>query len=80
MLGFLVAAENVFLLIAGLIIGIIAALVAVLPHLLTRAGSVPWGPLGAIFAAVLIIGLLVSLIATRGVLRTPVLAALREER
>ena len=39
-LGFLVAAENVVLLVAALFIGIVAALVAVLPQLLTRAGGV----------------------------------------
>ena len=78
--SFLVAAENVVLLVAALFIGITAALVAVLPQLLTRAGSVPWASLGTIFAAVLITGLLVSLAAMRGVVRTPILAALREDR
>jgi len=80
MLAFLVAAENVVLLAVGLGIGILAALMAVLPHLLSRAGTAPWGLLGAIFAAVFIVGLLVSLVAMRGVVRTPILAALREER
>ncbi len=80
MLGFLVAAESVILLVVGLVVGIVAALVAVLPQLLNRSGTVPWGPLGAIFAAVLIIGLSVSLVAIRGVVRTPILLALREER
>jgi hypothetical protein len=79
-LGFLVVAENVVLLVTGLLVGIVAALVAVLPQLLTRAGSVPWAPLGAIFAAVFFTGLLVSLAAMRSVVRTPILAALREER
>ena len=79
-LGFLVVVENVVLLVVGLVIGIVAALVAVLPQLLTRAGSVPWAPLGTIFTAVLVTGLLVSLAAMRGVVRTPILAALREDR
>ena len=79
-LGFLVAAENVFLLITGLAIGIVAAFVAVLPSLLSRSGGVPWPMLGAIFAAVLIVGLIVTLAALRGVVRGPILAALREER
>ena len=79
-LGFLVATENLVLLVAGLLIGIVAALVAVLPQLLTRAGSVPWAPLGAIFSTVLVTGLIVSLAAMRGVVRTPILAALREDR
>jgi ABC-type antimicrobial peptide transport system permease subunit len=79
-LSFLVATENVVLLVVGLLIGIVAALVAVLPQLLTRAGSVPWAPLGMIFTAVLVTGLIVSLVAMRGVARAPILAALREDR
>ncbi len=79
-LGFLVAVENIVLFVAGLLIGILAAVVAVLPQMLNRAGSVPWASLGTIFAAVLITGLFVSLAAMRGVVRTPILAALREDR
>jgi hypothetical protein len=36
--------------------------------------------LGTVLVLVLAVGLLVSLVAMRGVARTPVLAALREER
>jgi ABC-type antimicrobial peptide transport system permease subunit len=79
-LSFLVAAENIVLLVVGLLVGIVAALVAVLPQLLNRAGSVPWESLGTILAAVLITGLLVSLAAMRSVVRTPILSALREEK
>ena len=46
------------------------------PH----AGTVPWELLGTVLAMVLAVGLLVSLIAMRGVVRAPILAALREER
>jgi ABC-type antimicrobial peptide transport system permease subunit len=79
-LELLVAAENIVLLVAGLVIGIVAALAAVLPQLLTRAGSIPWVPLGAIFATVFVTGLIVSLAAMRSVVRTPILASLREDR
>jgi putative ABC transport system permease protein len=80
MLGFLVAAESVILLAAGLFVGIAAAIVAVVPQLVGRAGTAPLKPLGMIFVLVLAIGLLASLAAVRLVVRTPVLAALRDER
>ena len=79
-LAVLVAMENVLLLVLGLGVGLLAALVAVLPHLIGRGAAVPFGLLAAIFALVLVAGLAASLLAMRGVLRTPILAALREER
>jgi ABC-type antimicrobial peptide transport system permease subunit len=79
-LAVLVAMENVLLLVLGLGVGLLAALVAVLPHLIGRGAAVPCGLLAAIFALVLVAGLAASLLAMRGVLRTPILAALREER
>jgi hypothetical protein len=79
-LAMLVAMENALLLLLGLGVGLLSALVAVLPHLLGRGASVPLAMLAAIFAAVLVAGLAASLLAMRGVLRTPILAALREER
>jgi putative ABC transport system permease protein len=79
-LAVLVGMENALLLLLGLGVGLIAAVMAVLPHLVGRGPAVPLGMLACIFAAVLVVGLAVSLLATRGVLRTPILAALREER
>ena len=80
MLAILVAMENVLLLVLGLGVGLLAALVAVLPHLMGRGAAVPFELLAAIFALVLAAGLAASLAAMRGVLRTPILQALREER
>jgi putative ABC transport system permease protein len=79
-LAVLVGLENVLLLLLGLGVGIISAMVAVLPHLIGRGAAVPVAMLAGIFVAVLVVGVCVSLLATRGVLRTPILAALREER
>ena len=79
-LAMLVAIENVLLLLLGLGVGLLAALVAVVPHLVGRGAAVPFGLLGGIFALVLVAGLAASLAAVRGVLRAPILAALREER
>jgi len=80
MLAILVALENLLLLLLGLGVGWTAALVAVLPHLVGRGPAVPLAMLAEIFAAVLAGGLVAGLLAMRGVLRTPILAALREER
>ena len=60
MLAVLVAMENVLLLLLGLGIGLLAALVAVLPHLIGRGAAVPFGLLAAIFALVLVAGLAAS--------------------
>ncbi len=79
-LALLVAMENMLLLLLGLFVGLSAALVAVLPHLIGRGATVPLGQLAAIFALVLVAGLAASLAAMRGVLRTPILPALREEK
>ncbi len=76
----MVGTESALLLATGLLVGIAAAIVAVLPQLAGRAGTVPLAFLGIIFAAVLVVGLLAGLAATGRVVRTPVVAALREER
>ena len=80
LLAILVAMENMMLLGLGLGVGLAAAVVAVLPHLIGRGAAVPFGLLAAIFALVLLAGLAASLAAIRGVLRSPILPALREER
>jgi ABC-type antimicrobial peptide transport system permease subunit len=76
----LVMLENAALLVAGLAVGTVAAAVAVLPHLAGRGAAPPWGLLAALLALVLAAGLLAGLAAVRAVLRTPLFAALREER
>ncbi len=79
-LAALVAMENVLRLLAGLGVGLLAAFVAVLPHLIGRGAAVPLAMLAAIFALVLAVGLIASLAAMRGILQSPILPALREER
>jgi ABC-type antimicrobial peptide transport system permease subunit len=73
----LVMLENASLLIAGLTIGIVAALVTLLPHLLAGGASIPWLSLAATLAIVLCAGLLAGLASVRAALRAPLLAALR---
>ncbi|MEX2187154.1 MAG: ABC transporter permease, partial [Pirellulales bacterium] len=75
----MVLAENAALLLAGLVTGVIAAIVAVLPHFFSGGAGVPWATLAAMLAAIFVVGLLAGLWAVRATLDTPVLAALRGE-
>jgi ABC-type antimicrobial peptide transport system permease subunit len=75
----MVMIENGLLLMAGLGVGVAAALVAVLPHWLGGGASVPWLSLTETLAVVLGVGLAAGLLAVRATLRAPLLAALRED-
>lgn len=57
--------ENVWLLGAGLVVGVLAALCGTLPHYLFGDASVPWVALARIFLAIFVIGLIASYLATR---------------
>jgi ABC-type antimicrobial peptide transport system permease subunit len=77
-LQFLVLVENLLLLVAGLAIGVAAALISVSPHVAAGA-AVPWTRLAAILGIVLIAGIAVASAATASILRVPVIPALRRE-
>ncbi len=79
-LALLVMLENASLLLAGLGVGLLAALVAVLPHLASRTAAVPFAALAGTLAVVLITGLAAGALAVRAAVRTPLLPALRQER
>jgi len=76
-LAMLVMLENASLLVGGLAVGSLAALVAVLPHLLAGGAAVPWSTLAWMLGLVLGVGLLAGLGAVRAALNTPLLPALR---
>ena len=69
--------ENLFLLICGLVIGLLAALFATLPHLLFGSASVPWLEFGLMFLVICAAGLTTSWLASRRVMTLPLLASLR---
>jgi ABC-type antimicrobial peptide transport system permease subunit len=73
----MVLLENAALLIAGLLIGILSALVTLLPHLLSGGAAIPWLSLAVMLIVVLAVGILAGMSAVRAVLRGPLLAALR---
>ncbi|QDU22283.1 FtsX-like permease family protein [Urbifossiella limnaea] len=74
----LVLSENAFLLLLGLAAGVLAALASVAPHVAGGA-SVPWGRLALMLGGVLVAGFSVAAAATAGILRVPVVPALRRE-
>jgi ABC-type antimicrobial peptide transport system permease subunit len=76
----LVLMENAVLLVLGLGSGILAALVAVMPHFLATNAKIPWLSLTGTLALVLLVGMLAGLAAARQVLKAPLLNALREDR
>jgi len=76
----MVMLENGLLLCGGMGCGVLAALVAVLPHLVFGRASIPWTSLAGTLALVLAVGMAAGLAAVRATLMAPLLAALREER
>ncbi len=78
-LGWLVLAENAFLLVVGLAVGAVTALVAVAPPVLTGTGAVPWLRVAVLIALVLAVGLTAGAAAVAATLRAPLIPALRRE-
>ena len=76
----MVLLENVLLLVAGLAAGILAAMLAVLPHMVKGGAAIPVSELAGMLAVVLLFGMVAGWMAARATLRVPLLAALREER
>jgi len=75
----LLLVENGALLVAGLVLGVAAAAVAVLPALLSPGAQLPFASLGLTLGAVLINGALWTWAASRLAVRGDLLKALRNE-
>lgn len=75
----MVMAESLFLLACGLTLGVVCATVAIAPAYLERAQPFPVASTISLLAAVLAAGLLSTIMATRAVVRLPVLEALKNE-
>jgi ABC-type antimicrobial peptide transport system permease subunit len=71
--------EHVSLLVAGLLTGTVAALIAVGPQLREAQAAVNWGALGGVLLGVLLLGLGACVVTVRMVTRGNQLAALRDE-
>jgi hypothetical protein len=75
----MILAEAAFLLGAGVLAGAASAAVAIAPAWLGRSGTLPGAGIAALLAAVIVAGVLSSLVATRAALSGSVLEALRAE-
>jgi putative ABC transport system permease protein len=71
--------ENGVLLVGGLLVGLVAAVVAMLPQWAPEGASVPWIALVALLGTISVVGLLAGWLATRSAVRAPIVAALRGE-
>jgi hypothetical protein len=78
-LGWLVLAENSFLLFLGLGVGAVTALLSVAPHLAAGTGEVPLVRLAGLLGVVLMVGLAAGAAAMASTLLAPLMAALRRE-
>ncbi|BBO35041.1 FtsX-like permease family protein [Lacipirellula parvula] len=76
-LATMVLTENLVLLVGGLTIGSFAALTAVLPHALAGQAGTPWLTLATLLAIITGVGTLAGWLASRAMLRAPLLPALR---
>lgn len=75
----LVMLENILLLVGGLLVGCLAALVSISPHLASGSAVVPWLTLASTLSVVLVVGILAGLASVWTTLTMPLLPALRGE-
>ena len=75
----MVLSEHWFLLVAGIVIGVVSSLVAVLPNLLTPSAGLPIGLIVTLTAAIIAAGLVFCWLATRLALRGNLIESLRAE-
>jgi ABC-type lipoprotein release transport system permease subunit len=74
----LILVETVVLLAVGVGVGVVAAIISVIPNL-ALGGQIGSVRLAVMLAAVVTVGLLVAVLTTHGVSRTPLIPALRRE-
>ena len=75
----LVLGEHLVLLFAGLCMGLVAALIAVLPHAWSGGAKPPWFTLFSVLSLLLIVGVATGGLAIYRVLTSPTLESLRDE-
>lgn len=78
-LGRLVFVEMFMLLACGLLVGVVSALAAVLPHMFSAGVQPPFAVLGGWLLVILVTGMLAGVFAVRRTINAPVVSALRGE-
>ena len=77
-LKILVLGENLILLAAGILLGLVSAAISVSPHI-ALGGQLPLVGISVMIGAVFVVGIITVLLATNSVARIPILTALRNE-
>ncbi|MEX2092802.1 MAG: FtsX-like permease family protein [Pirellulales bacterium] len=75
----MVVFENGLMLLGGLMVGLAAAAVALMPQWAPQGASVPWLTLAALLGTIAVVGLVAGWLATRSAVAAPIVAALRGE-
>lgn len=75
----LILVENVSLLVAGLVVGTVAALLTAGPKVLGPTAHPPWAPILLTLLVIFLVGLVACWAAARGALRSALLPALKSE-
>jgi hypothetical protein len=78
-LRLLVAGEVGLIVTVGVVLGAVAALVAIQPALARQGGGVPFVVIGGVLAAVAASGVVATLIGTAVAARLPLVASLKSE-
>lgn len=76
-LALMVVLENGVLLLGGLAIGCMAAAVTLIPHWVPQQAGIPWTALVGLLGTIFVVGLTAGWLATRSILRAPIVPALR---
>ena len=75
----IIVSENVFLMLWGLAAGAVCAFIAIIPALQSRGASFPFAAAGLVLIAVIVAGLVSSILAVIAALRSPLLDSLQSE-
>ncbi|MCA9040085.1 MAG: ABC transporter permease [Planctomycetaceae bacterium] len=76
-IGWMVLVENGFLLTCGLVSGLLAALLAMAPHLMSTGADFPWVSTLIILGMIWLVGMLAALFAVYTAVKTPIVRSLR---
>ena len=79
LLSWMIVIENGLLLLAGLVIGALAALVTAGPHLLEEAAHVPWSAIGVTLVGIYLFGIAACSVAAFAALRVSLLPSLKAD-
>ena len=78
-ISWLVLVENLFLLVIGVLIGVLTASLAILPHFLSGLAEPPWLSVSVTLVSIVLVGLIAGALSITVTLHAPLGPALRRE-